>query len=108
MESGRICLDYVHSVLIFLSLLEMAELQDCETEVSIIGTSPDSENIEPGEPDIQTLKNELKALVKYNRRLTRKTMEVSMLVNQITNKARDLRTSQSASNCYTRDFLLEH
>ena len=99
-DSVLTCIDYVRSVLIFISLLEMAELQDCQNIENIEPGNIEPENIEAGEPDIQseiqTLKNELKALVKYNKRLTRKTMEVTILLNQITNKARDLRTSRSA------------
>ena len=71
----------------FLSLLEMAELQGC---------SRCSENIESGEPDIHTLKEEIKSLVKYNRKLSMKTLHVTDLFKKITNKAGDLRTRRSA------------
>ena len=66
----------------FLSLLEMAELQGCSEDTVGIASG-----IESGEPDIQTLKNELKALVKNNRRLIRQTTKVAKLLHQITNKA---------------------
>ena len=99
------------SRLMFLSLLEMAELQltshttprqtDCEcsdVEVSAVTSVADnlqdcSEDVESGEPDIQTLKDEVKRLVRYNGKLYRKTERVAMRLSKITKKVRDLPTS---------------
>ena len=81
----------------FLSLLEMAELQGCsedtvgiESGTVVCETLADqtlADCIESGEPDIQTLKNEIKSLVRNNQRLIRKTTKVVKLLHQITNKA---------------------
>lgn len=60
----------------------MAELQGCSDDTGGIESG-----IEAGEPDIQTLKNELKALIKNNRRLIRQTTKVAKLLHQITNKS---------------------
>ena len=64
----------------------MAELQGCSEAIPVEST------VESREPDIRTLKNELKALVKYNRHLLRQTTQVVKILNQITKKARDLGT----------------
>ena len=62
----------------FLSLLEMAELQGCsedtvgiESGTVVCETLADqtlADCIESGEPDIQTLKNEIKSLVVSNQK----------------------------------------
>ena len=44
-----------------------------------------------------TVGNIFKALVKYNRHLHRKTTKVAILLNQIINKVRDLRTSRTCT-----------
>ena len=74
---------------------------DCEysdAEVSAVTSVADnlqggSEDIEPGETDIQTLKDEVKRLVRYNGKLYRKTERVAMRLSKITKKVRDLPTS---------------
>ena len=86
----------------FHSLLEMAELQGCSEGIPVESTAESTvestveltveSTVESGEPDIHTLKNELKALVKYNRHLLRQTTQVVKILNQITKKARDLGT----------------
>ena len=78
----------------------MAELQGCSeilpVEILPVETLPVEilpaestveSTVESEEPDILTLQNELKALVKYNRRLIRKTTEIAKQLSQITSKA---------------------
>jgi len=74
----------------------MAELQSCSeilpveilpVETLPVEILPAESTVESEEPAILTLQNELKALVKYNRRLIRKTTEIAKQLSQITSKA---------------------
>ena len=95
----------------FLSLLEMAELQGCsedtvgiESGTVVCETLADqtlADCIESGEPDIQTLKNEIKSLVRNNQRLIRKTTKVVKLLHQYTNKAEPpIENSRECNICF--------